>query len=109
MVYYGTLLCLLLTGWSLGDAFLPEATLTALVLAAVGCVVSVTLTVMMLAEGESFCPLCMIVHVVNLALLPGLRLMSQRSIPQLIDALRGAGSYLLGLSFCKVLNQSQLS
>ena len=72
IVYYGTLLCLLLMGWTLGDAFLPESTLTAGVLAAVGCAVSVTLSVIMLAGHAPFCPLCMIVHGINLALLPGL-------------------------------------
>jgi protein-disulfide isomerase len=96
IAYYGTLLCLLLMGWALGDAFQHEATLAALALATIGCVFGVLLSVIMLAGGAPFCPLCIIVHVINLALLPALKGMSRRTMPQLIDALRRAGSYLLG-------------
>ncbi len=96
VVYYVTLACLLVMAWALGEAFELEATLGALLLAAAGACGSVGLTVTVLVGSAPFCPLCILVHVINLALVPALWRLSGRNMGQLLRALRAGGRYLLG-------------
>ena len=95
VVYYTTLAAFLLLAWSLGEAFQFEATLAALILTLVACLGSVALAVMMLAGQSPFCPLCAVVHVINLVLVVPLRRMTDRPIPQLMQALAQGAKYLV--------------
>jgi uncharacterized membrane protein len=65
IVYYGTLMALLVIGWVLGDVYRFEATLASLVLCSLGAAASVVLLAVMLLGRAPFCPLCAGVHVVN--------------------------------------------
>jgi uncharacterized membrane protein len=96
LVYYGTLACLLLLGWSLGDTFQFEATVSALLLALAAALGSVALFVSMVSGLAPFCPLCAVVHAVNLLLLFPLKQLSGRPASQVVRAVATAIRYLVG-------------
>lgn len=96
IVFYATLVCLLIMAWSLGEAFDFEATLAALVLAGAGAGLSLVLLGLFVSGVEPFCPLCLVVHVVNFLLVGALKRSSGRSWGQLLNGIRLAGKYLLG-------------
>lgn len=96
LVYYGTLACLLVLAWSLGEAFELKATLGALLLAATGACGSVVLAAMVVTGEVPLCPLCMMAHAINLVLVPALYRLSGRTARQLLQSLRAGGRYLLG-------------
>jgi protein-disulfide isomerase/uncharacterized membrane protein len=96
LVYYATLVCLLILARALGEAFEHEATLGALLLTVVGAAVSVGLAVVLLAGWEPFCPLCLVVHGLNLLLVLTVRWTAGRTVREHLQALRAAGRYLLG-------------
>ena len=79
VVYYGALAGLFLLAWILGDAFESEALLTALLVSLAGVCGSVVLATILLAGWAPFCPLCMVVHGVNLLLAPALKLRTGRT------------------------------
>ena len=95
VVYYTSLAVFLLLAWLLGKSFKFEATLAALVLSVVAALVGVGLVVTMLAGQSPFCPLCAVVHTINLVLVFPLKRMTGRPIPQLLKALAAGGKYLL--------------
>ena len=96
VVYSASLLCLLILAWALGEAFEREATLGAVVLAAAGAVGSLYLTAIVLAGRAPLCPLCMVVHGINLLLVPALARLSERTVGQLLQDLRNGGKYVRG-------------
>jgi uncharacterized membrane protein len=96
LVYYGTLACLLVLGWSLGDTFQFEATTAALLLALAAALGSVGLFVSMVAGLAPFCPMCAVVHAVNLLLLFPLKRLSRRPASQTVRAVAAAIRYLAG-------------
>jgi protein-disulfide isomerase/uncharacterized membrane protein len=97
IVYYGTLMALLIIGWVLGDAYRFEATLAGLVVCALGAAISVVLLAAMLLGAAPFCPLCAGVHVINFLLVLVSKRMTRRSIPQVVHELgAGIGGVLQG-------------
>ncbi|MHC4500606.1 MAG: vitamin K epoxide reductase family protein, partial [Planctomycetota bacterium] len=96
LVYYGTLVSLLLLGWSLGETFRFEATIAALLLALAAAVGSIALFIAMVTDLSPFCPLCAVVHAINLLLLFPLKRLTGRPMGQLIRAVVGAARYVLG-------------
>lgn len=96
LVYYGTLASLLLLGWSLGQTFRLEATLAALLLALAGALASIALFVAMTTKVSPFCPMCAVIHAINLLLLFPLKRLTERSVGQLVRAVAAAIKYILG-------------
>lgn len=96
VVYFGALACLLIMAWALGKSFESEATLGTIVLSVFGCCASLWLVALMLTGPAPFCPLCAVVHVINLLLLATLVVCGGRTIGQLAESLKLAGKYLLG-------------
>jgi protein-disulfide isomerase/uncharacterized membrane protein len=96
LVYYGTLVSLLLLSWSLGEAFRAEAMTGALLLAIGAALGSIALFVAMLTDISPFCPLCATVHTINLLLLWPLKRMSGVSMGQWARAVGRAAGYLAG-------------
>jgi uncharacterized membrane protein len=96
LVYYGTLAALLLLGWTIGDTFRFEATTAALSIAFAAALGSIALFVAMVTDWSPLCPLCAVVHAVNLLLLFPLQRLTGRPIGQVILALGAAAKYVLG-------------
>ena len=95
VIYYLTVGAFLLLGWSLGEPFKFEAGLGALLVSLAGSAVSVALLVTMLAGNSPSCPLCVIVHLVNFALVFALFRMMGRSPRELLQAVAFGFRYLL--------------
>jgi protein-disulfide isomerase/uncharacterized membrane protein len=97
VVYYGTLVAIVLLGRFLGDAFRPEAALIAVVFSTAGAALSIVLFVTMALGKAPFCPLCAATHVINLLLLPTCKRLAGRPLGQLVRALgAGVASVLTG-------------
>lgn len=96
LVYYGSLASLLVLAWSVGEAFISEATLAAWLLSLAGAAGSIVLLCIMLSGEAPVCPLCVIVHAANLALIPLLKLLTDRSITEGIAAVSAAVAYVFG-------------
>ena len=95
VIYYTTLAAFLLLAWTLHEAFQFEATLAAFIVSLFGCLGSIALAAMMLAGKSPLCPLCAVIHVINLVLVFPLKRMTRRPIPQLLQALAAGGKYLV--------------
>jgi protein-disulfide isomerase/uncharacterized membrane protein len=95
LVYYGTLAACLLLSQPLGADFELAAHLAALLLSLAGAVMSLALAATMLSAGGPFCPLCALVHLINLALLLCLWRMTNRSLPQVAHALGTGARFLI--------------
>ncbi len=96
VVFYCTLAGLqVLASW-LGAAFKGEATLAALLIAILGAGISVVLAAGMLAGWAPLCPLCMVVHANNLALVPILKRSCGRTTRELLQAAGSGLKYLVG-------------
>ena len=96
LVYYGTLVSLLLLAWTIGDGFRAEAMTGALVLALGAAVGSIALFVAMSTDLSPFCPMCATVHTINVLLLFPLKRMCGRSMGQLLGAVGRAVKYIVG-------------
>jgi protein-disulfide isomerase/uncharacterized membrane protein len=96
VVYFVSLASLLILGHILGPSFDPEAALGALALAFAGACGSIVLAVIIATRIAPFCPLCMVIHVINLGLLFAIWRFSARTAGQTILSLVAAGKYLLG-------------
>jgi len=96
LVYYGTLASLLLLGWTVGETFRFEAIAAALLLALAAALGSVALFVAMVTDLSPFCPLCAVVHAINLLLLFPLKHMTGRLVVELVQAAARAIRYLVG-------------
>lgn len=95
VIYYITLSAFLILGWSLGEMFEFEAKLAAFILSFGACLAGVVLVAMMLFGQSPICPLCSVVHLINLLLVVPLFRITSRPIPQLLSAFAAAGAYLL--------------
>ena len=95
VIYYAVIALLLVLARVLGPAFDREGSLGALVVALVGAGGSVVLATMIIAGSVPFCPLCMVVHGINLALVPALKIQSGQTTAQLLADLRAGSRYLL--------------
>ncbi|MGI6459405.1 MAG: thioredoxin domain-containing protein [Candidatus Hydrogenedentales bacterium] len=65
LVYYGALLMLFLMARALGDEFAPQSLTAALLVSVAGVAGSLVLATLLLGGWAPFCPLCMVVHVIN--------------------------------------------
>jgi len=95
LVYYGTLITFLLLASFLGKAFESEANLALLILSISALIINLILTGVMFFGIAPFCPICAIVHLINLALVFFFKRLTGRPIPHLIQDLKGWGKYLL--------------
>ncbi len=68
LVYFAVLGMLLALGWMMGDGFDPEATVAVFLLSLAGLAGSAVLAAELTFGDTPLCPLCMVVHVINLAL-----------------------------------------
>jgi protein-disulfide isomerase/uncharacterized membrane protein len=73
LVFYCTLAALLALGWWLGNDFRAESLVAALLLSGLGAVASVLLGMLMAAGWAPLCPLCLLVHAINLVLVVALK------------------------------------
>jgi len=95
LTYFATLAVLLLLGHFLGEAFEFEASFTAFLLSLVALLLGLVLIGMMLSTKGQFCPLCAMVHLINLALVFSLKRLTGRSIVEMVQALSAGGRYLM--------------
>ncbi|MCZ6672063.1 MAG: thioredoxin domain-containing protein [Verrucomicrobia bacterium] len=95
LIYYGTLATLLFLARFLGETFEFEAHFATLLLALLAFFLTLALAGIMLTGKAPFCPLCALVHLINLALVFSLKRLTDRSIAQLFQALSAVGKYLL--------------
>lgn len=95
VVYYATLACLMILGRVLGSDFELEATLGALLLAVAGACASLMLAMVLLLGWAPLCPLCLVIHAVNLALVPALKGHTGRTARELLGGLQEAARYVL--------------
>jgi len=96
LVYYGTLIVLMLLGWTMGGTFQSEAMTGALLLVLGAACGSIVLLMVMLTGLSPFCPLCAIVHVINLMILFPLKRLTGHSAGQISQTVIRAVHYLVG-------------
>jgi len=96
VVYYVTLLALLIMALFLRDAFSPQAMLAALLLSLAGLTNSVVLSISMIWGVSPLCPLCLIVHAVNALLVPLVFAATGRRIRELLREFRAGMAYIVG-------------
>ncbi|MFO7903182.1 MAG: DsbA family protein [Pirellulaceae bacterium] len=96
LVYYGTLLALLLLGWSVGAAFEFEATVAAWVVSLVGAAGSIFLLLVMLDGHAPMCPLCMVVHAINIVLVFPLKQLTGQKMKELFHTISAGLWYVFG-------------
>lgn len=94
IVYFTALACLIVMAWLLGEAFASEAAIGAFILGAAGACVSIALSIILFTGRAPFCPLCLAVHVINIALLPALWWQAGRSASELLQEFRAGIKYL---------------
>jgi protein-disulfide isomerase len=83
LVFYCTLAALLALGWWLGRDFRAESLVAALLLSGLGAVASVLLAALMATGWVPLCPLCLLVHAINLVLVVALKQSSGLKFVQL--------------------------
>ncbi len=81
---------------ALGSAFRTEGAICALLFCAVGALSGIVLTVLMFSGRAAVCPLCLIVHLVNVGLLPTIVMATCLTRQQLTESLRGGLRYVGG-------------
>jgi protein-disulfide isomerase len=86
---------LFLMAGALGDEFAPQALVAAFLLAIAGLIGSVALAIVLLAGWAPFCPLCMVVHGINLLLAPAMKARLGRSWRRIIGDVVSASRSLL--------------
>ena len=94
IVYYLTLTALLVLGNLLHEEFEFDAAVGALVIAVLGACASVYLLINIFAGWVPLCPLCLILHAINLLLVPVIWGISGRSTKQLIEAFLSGVRYV---------------
>lgn len=95
IVYYLTLTSLLVLGKIQREDFELEAAVGALVIAVLGACGSIYLLITIAAGWVPFCPLCLIIHSINLLLVPVIWRMSGRSTKQLTQAFLSGIKYVI--------------
>jgi protein-disulfide isomerase/uncharacterized membrane protein len=96
IVFYVTLTSLVILALVLRDEFGPQALLTGLLLSTAGLANSLVLAGGMLAGWMLFCPLCLVLHALNLLLVPVLAIASGLSLRAMVAALGAGAGYVLG-------------
>jgi len=98
VVLYTALGATLLLRWLIGRGFGAAADMLALVIAVVGAAGSVVLAVVMLSGWAPLCPLCLVVHVVNFALLFVLKRVAGATVHEAAGAVWAALRFAAGLT-----------
>ncbi|MBN2308481.1 MAG: thioredoxin domain-containing protein [Candidatus Hydrogenedentes bacterium] len=96
VVYFGALGGFLLLAMAMGDAFRREALLGALWLGAAGVCGSIVLSAILVGGWAPFCPLCMVVHGINILLFLSLKRISGCTVGAVCAAPFHAAKALLG-------------
>ncbi|NNF05528.1 MAG: thioredoxin domain-containing protein [Candidatus Eisenbacteria bacterium] len=96
LVYFGALAMLLILGRSLGNGFSGTSLIAAQILNGVGLLVSALLLLLFATGKAKFCPVCLVIHGINVALAPMLHLSDPRSLPERVQSLRRGVQWLLG-------------
>jgi uncharacterized membrane protein len=96
VVYFAAVAVALLLAYFLGETFIVEGTVLALALCTLAAGLGLVLTGLMFSPAAAFCPLCIVVHVVNLLLIPVIVKASGRSAGQLAGSIGAAFRYLGG-------------
>jgi len=96
IVFYVTLVCLLVLAKALRQAFECEALVGALLLGTSGVCGSAALATSMLVGIAPFCPLCMVIHAINLALVPALWHLTGRSFGEIRNIVCSGINYVFG-------------
>jgi len=95
VVYYLTLGALALLGAIFREDFELEAAGGSFLLAGAGAIGSLILAGILVTGRVPFCPLCFIINLINLALVPVILRMSGRSLGGMFQAIRAGGAYVL--------------
>ena len=96
IVFYGTLACLMLLARALRETMMAEATLAALLVAGAGAAGSLTLVGIVIAGRAPLCPLCLVIHVINLVLVVAFWRLTGRTTRELTSSVRAAIGYVVG-------------
>ena len=80
----------------LGETFRSEGTLAAMMLCAVAAVLGLVLTGTMVTGAAALCPLCIVVHAINLLLIPLIPLAAGQTIGELRGSLGRGLKYFVG-------------
>jgi uncharacterized membrane protein len=96
IVYFATLSALLLLAWAVGEAFAKEAILAAFTLSVIGVCTSLVLAGMMFFGSVPLCPMCLIIHGLNLVIAPILIRTSGLTMNECLRELARGGKYLIG-------------
>jgi protein-disulfide isomerase/uncharacterized membrane protein len=95
LVYYGTLVCLLVMGWGLGEQFRAEAGVLGLIATTAAAVASMLLLSLMAAGAAPWCALCAATHGINLALVAVWPKAVGTSLAELRSAVASAARFLV--------------
>ncbi len=96
VVHFVVVAVSLLLSSVLGESFRVEATLVALFFCTVAAVCGIILIVVMLSAATDFCSLCMGIHVINLLLIPIVKLGSVSTVGDLFDSVITGFKYFTG-------------
>lgn len=96
VVYYVGLLALLIAGWLLGTRFQGEAQTALMASVLIGGCVSLLLIGVILSNVSLLCPLCLVIHGINLLLIAAVRWMSQQTLAEFWDSIREAVRFVAG-------------
>jgi protein-disulfide isomerase/uncharacterized membrane protein len=96
IVHFAMVATALLLAFRLGSTFVAAGTLAALALCIIAAGLGIILTAMMLTGIAAFCPLCVIVHVINVALVPVVFLAAGQPLRELTRSFRSGIGYLVG-------------
>jgi protein-disulfide isomerase/uncharacterized membrane protein len=91
IIYYLSLACLSVLGFFLKEEFRLEAAVGSILLSIAGACGSVILAVIIFTGKASLCPLCLVIHAVNLILLCVIWWRSGLKLPQILKSV-GAGA-----------------
>jgi len=94
VIYYMTLLWLMVLGIFLRDDFELDAAVGSLLIVMIAALGSLALAVIILTGKAPFCPLCLVIHAINLALVPVIWLLTKASPRKIFQAVRAGGLYV---------------
>lgn len=94
MIYYGLLAALLFLGFALGEPFRSNAGKAGWGLVLAGAGISLLLLISFLFNPALFCPLCTLIHGINLLLIIPARRLTRADFASTASALKEAGRFL---------------
>jgi protein-disulfide isomerase len=96
LVQFIVVAVLLLFAISLGNTFRTEASLAAFFICSAATAIGAALTGMMVTRATPFCPLCVVVHLVNLSLAAAILVASGQSVSESCAAIGRGIQYVFG-------------